>query len=118
MCAAAFCRESMIPSKWYCGSGLWYGSQTVSSLNTTFPSMTAATFRSLPPRSNPMRQPSRWRPSGRVTERAGVDDGDRMVEDFLADEVRIDSAGRRAAVVRRALSRRRARDGQEPARLE
>ena len=31
-----------MPSKWYCGSGWWYGSQTVSSLKTTLPSMTAA----------------------------------------------------------------------------
>jgi len=44
-------------SKCHCGSFSGIGFQTTSSLKTHLPSTTAAVLRSLPPRSNPIRQP-------------------------------------------------------------
>src|SRR5205809_1042520 len=63
--AAAWRMESSMPSTWYWGSALIFGSQTVSVTKTCLPSITAATLRSEPPASKPMRQPSRCLPMGR-----------------------------------------------------
>ena len=70
--------------------------------------MTAAALRSLPPRSKPMRQPSRWRPSGWLCARSGgrslrVHDFERVVEHFFADHVRVELARGVVAVMRGKL---------------
>ena len=84
------------------------GFHGTSSLKTTLPSMTAAHLRSLAPRSKPMRQPSRWRPSGRgglafrgrAVERDALDRHgtavDAVAHELIVEGARAGRASRRA----------------------
>ena len=72
-------------SRCHCGSDWLAGSQAISSLNTTSPSITAATLRSLAPRSKPIRQPSRWRAQGDGGLALGREVGPRSGDDLERD---------------------------------
>src|SRR5688572_27493665 len=114
-CAAAFASESMMPSMWYCGSGWWYGSHTVSSLKTTRPSIAAAQVEADPAALEMASERSRL--GALLRQVARVHDCERMIEHLLAHEGRVEASGGGVAVVRGELGDegRRSIDEQAPA---